>query len=77
MPAASAVLFSTHPVDFLSIKLGIGVCRDICGLENTSSIPRFGMRSLVLILTASITPYSRHSAVSSCLLGVIPECDSA
>lgn len=31
--------FSTRRVDFLSIKLGIRVCRDICGLSNRSSSP--------------------------------------
>jgi hypothetical protein len=32
-----AAPFSTRRVDFLSIKLGIRVCRDICGLSNRSS----------------------------------------
>jgi len=34
-----AAPFSTRRVDFLSIKLGIRVCRDICGLSNRSSSP--------------------------------------
>ena len=34
-----AAPFSTRRVDFLSIKLGIRVCRDICGLSNMSSSP--------------------------------------
>jgi hypothetical protein len=34
-----AAAFSTRRVDFLSIKSGIRVCRDICGLSNRSSSP--------------------------------------
>ena len=37
--AGWAAPFSTRRVDFLSIKLGIRVCRDICGLSNRSSSP--------------------------------------
>ncbi len=55
--------FSTRRVDFLSIKLGIRVCRDICGLSNRSSSPHdslFASLPSGLIITAS--PTSRSPA---------------
>jgi hypothetical protein len=57
-----AAPFSTRRVDFLSIKLGIRVCRDICGLSNRSSSPHdslFASLPSGLIITASPTSRSR------------------
>ena len=53
-----AAPFSTLRVDFLSIKLRIRLCRDICGLSNRSSSPHDSLLALLpsgLIITASST----------------------
>jgi len=50
-----AAAFSTRRVDFLSIKLGIRVCSDICGLSNRSSSPHDSLLASLspgLIITA-------------------------
>jgi hypothetical protein len=57
-----AAPFSTRRVDFLSIKLGIRVCRDICGFSNRSSNPHDSLLAWLpsgLIITASPTSRSR------------------
>ena len=53
-----AAPFSTRRVDFLSIKLGIRVCRDICGPSNRSSSPHDSLLASLpsgLMITASPT----------------------
>ena len=57
--------FSTRRVDFLSIRWGIRVCRDICGLSNRSSSLRDSLLASFLSgVTMALSPTWRYQAIT-------------